>query len=191
MKKIMLAVASVAMAGSLAVCAQEPDDAVVTESQRDTDQSMEERQQDPTVASDYDRERTSTGPADTRVSQHDQASEQSDGMGMGMGMDVSTMTAAELKGKKVLTLTGEEIGEIDEVGISGTRQERVATVEVGGFLGISEKTIAIPLSELQSSVSGEDSVKTSLTRTSIETLPEFDESDFSADDEDDDDDEGF
>ncbi len=183
MKKIMLAVASLAMAGSLAVCAQEPDDAKVTESQRDTDQSMEERQQDPAVASDYDRERTSSGPADTRVSQQDQAGEQSDGMGT--GMDLSAMTAAELEGKKVLTLTGEEIGEIDKVGISGTQQARVATVEVGGFLGISEKTIAIPLSELQPSVSGEDSVKTSLTRTSIETLPEFDESDFSADDDDD------
>lgn len=180
MKKIMLAVASLVMAGSLAACAQEPDDAVVTESQRDTDRSMDERQQDPAVASDYDREKTRSGPADMRAGQQDQAGEHSDGMGMHM----SDMTADELKGKKVLTLTGEEIGEIDDVGMSATLQARVATVEVGGFLGISEKTIAIPLSELQSSVSGEDSVKTSMTRTSIEALPEFDESDFSADDED-------
>lgn len=179
MKKIMLAVASLAMAGSLAVCAQEPDDAIVTESQRDTDRSMDERQQDSTIASDYDREKTRSGPTDTRADQQGQAGEHSDGM----GNDLSGMTAAELKGKKVLTLTGEEVGEIDEVGMSATQQARVATVEVGGFLGISEKTIAIPLSELQSSVSGDDSVKTSLTRTSIEALPEFDESDFSADDE--------
>lgn len=183
MKKIMLAVASLVMAGSLAVCAEEPEDTVITESQRDTDRSMDERQQEPAVASDYDTERTRSGPADTQAAQQDQAGEQRDGMGM--GNDMSGMTAAELKGKKVLTLTGEEIGEIDEVGTSGTQQERVATVEVGGFLGISEKTIAIPLSELQSSVSGEDSVTTSLTRTSIEAQPEFDESDFSADDEDD------
>lgn len=184
MKKIMLAVASLVMAGSLAVCAQEPDEDIMSESQRDTDQSMDERQQDPAVASDYDRDRTRSGPADTRASQQSQADEDRDSMGM--GNDLSRMTAEELEGKTVLTLTGEEIGEIDDVGMSASQQARVATVEVGGFLGISEKTIAIPLSELQPSVSGEDSVKTSLTRTSIEALPEFDESDFSADDEDDD-----
>ncbi|MEX2494493.1 MAG: PRC-barrel domain-containing protein [Woeseia sp.] len=183
MKKIMLAVASLVMAASLAVCAEEPDEDIVSESQPDTDRSMDERQQDPAVASDYDRERTRSGPADTRASQQSQAGENPDSMGM--GNDLSGMTAEELKGKTVLTLTGEEIGEIGEVGTSGTQQERVATVEVGGFLGISEKTIAIPLSELQPSVSGEDSVKTSLTRTSIEARPEFDESGFTADDEDD------
>lgn len=184
MKKIMLATASLVMAGSLAACAQEPDEDIVSESQQDTGQSMDERQQDPAVASDYDRDRTRSGPADTRASQQSPADESRDGMGM--GNDLSQMTAEELKGKTVLTLTGEEIGEIDDVGMSASQQARVATVEVGGFLGISEKTIAIPLSDLQASGTGDDSVKTSMTRTSIEAQPEFDESDFSADDDDDD-----
>ncbi|MEX0706864.1 MAG: PRC-barrel domain-containing protein [Woeseia sp.] len=183
MKKIMLALASLVMAGSLAVCAQEPNEDIVSESQRDTDQSMNERQQDPAVASDYDRDRTRSEPADTRASRQSQAGENRDGMGM--GNDLSRMTAEELEGKKVLTLTGEEIGEIDDVGMSVSQQARVATVEVGGFLGISEKTIAIPLSDLQASGSGDDSVRTSMTRTSIENLPDFDDSDFSPDDEDD------
>lgn len=185
MKKIMLTVASLGMAGSLAVSAQEqettpyePNKDIVTETQSDIDRSMGERQQDSPVVSDYDKETSQSGTTDTQTGQHTEAGQHGDGM----GKDLSGMTADELEGKKVLTLTGEEVGEIDDVGTSATQQARVATVEVGGFLGIGEKTIAIPLSELQSAVSDEDSVRTSMTRTSIEALPEFDESDFTADD---------
>lgn len=218
MKKIMLTVASLGMAGSMAVYAQEqettpyePNADIVTESQSDINRSMGESQQDSPVVSDYDRETSESGTADTEAGQYGQAdqpsqtSEYGDDSGTAetqagqygeadqhsqtgehgddMGTDLSGMTAEELEGKKVLTLTGEEVGEIDDVGTSATQQARVATVEVGGFLGVGEKTIAIPLSELQSSVSDEDSVRTSMTRTSIEALPEFDESDFSADDD--------
>lgn len=219
MKKIMLTVASLGMAGSMAVYAQdqettpyEPNRDIVTESQSDIDRSMGERQQDSAVVTDYDKETSESGTADTQAGQYgqddqydsqagqhgedsetaetqagqyDQADQhsQTGEYGDDMGTDLSGMTAEELEGKKVLTLTGEEVGEIDDVGTSATQQARVATVEVGGFLGIGEKTIAIPLSELQSSVSDEDSVRTSMTRTSIEALPEFDESDFSADDD--------
>jgi sporulation protein YlmC with PRC-barrel domain len=202
MKKIILTVASLGMAGSMAVYAQdqettpyEPNRDIVTESQSDIDRSMGERQHDSPVVSDYDKEShdktTQSGTADTQAGQYGQDETQAgqygqadDGQyGDGMGSDLSGMTAEELEGKKVLTLTGEEVGEISDVGTSATQQARVATVEVGGFLGIGEKTIAIPLSELQSSVSDEDSVRTSMTRTSIEALPEFDENDFTADDE--------
>ncbi|MGH8168746.1 MAG: PRC-barrel domain-containing protein, partial [Woeseiaceae bacterium] len=96
------------------------------------------------------------------------------------GTDLSGMTAQELSGKSVVTATGDEIGEIGEIGYSATHQERVATVEVGGFLGVGEKRIAIPLSELEP---GEDdtSVQTSLTRESIEAQEEFDEAGFTVD----------
>ncbi len=192
MKKIILTVASLGMAGSMAVYAQnqettpyEPNRDIVTESQRDLDRSMGERQHDSPVQSDYDKERhdktTQSGTTDTQ-GQYGQDKTKT-GQHGGMGKDLSAKTAEELEGKKVVTLTGEEVGEINDVGTSATRQARVATVDVGGFLGIGEKTIAIPLSELQSSVSDEDSVRTSMTRTSIEALPEFDESDFTADDE--------
>lgn len=217
MKKIILTVASLGMAGSMAVYAQsqdttpyEPNKDIVTESQADIDRSMGQRQQDSPVVSDYDKESSQSGTTDTQSGQYGQDDQYGDSSGTAdtqageygqdetqagqyghaddgqhghMGNDLSAMTAEELEGKKVLTLTGEEVGEIDDVGTSATQQARVATVEVGGFLGIGEKTIAIPLSELQSSVSDEDSVRTSMTRTSIEALPEFDDSDFTADDE--------
>jgi hypothetical protein len=204
MKKLTFTIASLGLAGGLAMTAQaqetepyDPNRDVVTESDRDRHSSMGERQQDTPVESEYDRnptEQSSTqhSPTDTdpavtppAVTQptETQAGQSSQQMGHA-GSDLSGLTAEELEGKKVLTLTGEEVGEIEEVGRSATQQARVATVDVGGFLGIGEKTIAIPLSELEPSVSGEDeAVRTSMTRTSIEALPEFDEADFTAEDE--------
>jgi hypothetical protein len=201
MKKLTFTIASLGLAGGLAMTAQaqetepyDPNRDVVTESDRDRQSSMGERQQDTPVESEYDRnpteqsstqqsttdtQPTETYPAETEAGQSSQQ------MGHA-GSDLSGMTAEELEGKKVLTLTGEEVGEIEDVGRSATQQARVATVDVGGFLGIGEKTIAIPLSELEPSVAGSDgdgAVQTSMTRTSIEALPEFDEADFTAEDE--------
>lgn len=194
MKKLTFTIASLGLAGGLAMTAQaqesepyDPNRDVVTESEQDRHSSMGERQQDSPVESDYDRNpteqsstqqsATDTYPTETQAGQSSQQTGHA-------GSDLSALTAEELEGKKVLTLTGEEVGEIEDVGRSATQQARVATVDVGGFLGIGEKTIAIPLSELEPSVSGEDeAVRTSMTRTSIEALPEFDEADFTAEDE--------
>jgi sporulation protein YlmC with PRC-barrel domain len=93
--------------------------------------------------------------------------------------DLSEMSADKLSGKSVVTAEGEEIGEIDEVGYSSTHQERVAVIEVGGFLGVGEKRIALPLSELQ--IGADDEVETTMTRDSIEMQEEFDEAGFTAD----------
>jgi sporulation protein YlmC with PRC-barrel domain len=93
--------------------------------------------------------------------------------------DMSEMSADKLSGKSVVTAEGEEIGEIDEVGYSSTHQERVAVIEAGGFLGVGEKRIAVPLSELQIGTDGD--VQTTMTRDSIEMQEEFDEAGFTAD----------
>ena len=90
--------------------------------------------------------------------------------------DLTELSASELEGKVVKTATGEEIGEIDAVWTSSTApDERVATVEVGGFLGMGEKTIAIPVSDLQQ-LTTDDSYETSMTRGTIEAQPDFDQS---------------
>lgn len=102
-----------------------------------------------------------------------------------MGKGLSAMTAEDLKGMKVVSSTGEEIGEISDVGKSDGSSERVAAVDVGGFLGVGEKTIAIPLSELEKSVSDEDSARTMMTRETLESQPELDDSMFTSDEDED------
>lgn len=185
MKKSILVIAGLSLASGLAVAQEQEDQAfnpnrdIVTEPQSDPQTSMGEQQNDTAVESDYGTEAESTqGSAAQSTSSSSSTSMTTDGS---MGEGLSAMTADELEGKKVVTLTGEEIGEIGEVGESSAHGGRIATVEVGGFLGIGEKTIAIPLSELDKSAADEDSVRTNLTRASIESEAEFDDSDFTPD----------
>lgn len=94
-----------------------------------------------------------------------------------MGHDVTQMSSDELSGKTVMTTEGEEIGTVEQVGYSSTHQETVATVNVGGFLGVGEKLIAIPLSDLQ--MGSDDSLQTTMSRQEIESAQEFDASSLS------------
>jgi sporulation protein YlmC with PRC-barrel domain len=183
MNRTILVIASLSLASGLAVAQEQEDQEfnpnrdIVSEPKPEPQTSMDEQQQDTPVQGDYGSEPTqgaatqSTDPASSTMSEGT------------TDEGLSNMTAEELEGKKVVTMSGEEIGEIGEVGKSPAHTGRIATVEVGGFLGIGEKTIAIPLSELDKSVSDEDSVRTSMTRSSIESQPEFDESGFTPDDE--------
>lgn len=96
--------------------------------------------------------------------------------GQGMATGLADMSVEELKGKSLVTESGEEIGQITSVGQSEEHQERVAVVDVGGFLGVAEKSIAIPLSELEMSANG--NIVTSLSKESIESRESFDEQGF-------------
>lgn len=87
--------------------------------------------------------------------------------------DLSRMSAEELSGKSVMTAEGEEVGTIEQVGYSSMHQDKVAAVNVGGFLGVGEKVIAIPLSDLQMSSSGEG-LETTMSRDEIQSAEEFD-----------------
>ena len=65
------------------------------------------------------------------------------GMSAGQGI-----TADQLEDKKVVNNTGEEIGEVEKIVRSKDDNKLHAVVEVGGVLGMGEKEVAMPLSEL-------------------------------------------
>lgn len=181
MNRTILVIAGFSLASGLAVAqeqedqAYDPDRDIVTEPKSEPQTSMGERQQDTEAQSDYGSEPTQGSATQSTTPTTPTMSEGTTSEGL------TNMTAEELEGKKVVTLTGEEVGEIGEVGESPAHGGRIATVEVGGFLGVGEKTIAIPLSDLDKSVSDEDSVRTTMTRSSIESQAEFDESGFTPD----------
>lgn len=210
MKKQVAIAVGLALAGNMALAAQEqgstqdydPNRDIVTETERDRGVTMDAPRQDTPVQSDYGTEPETQTDSDMSTDPYgtDQAQSQSQTDTYGTesdtdtrqsastwedtaGDDMADMTAAQLKGKSVVTSTGEEIGEIDDVGYSATHQERVAVIEAGGFLGVGEKRIAVPLSELEPG--SDDSVKTSLDRDTIESQEEFDEAGFTADQTDD------
>lgn len=181
MNRTILVIAGLGLASGLAVAQEQEDQEfnpnrdIVTEPKSEPQTSMGEQQQETEVQSDYGQESTQSSDMHTTTPTDPTMSEGTRSAGL------TDMTADELEGKKVVTLTGEEVGEIGEVGESPAHGGRIATVEVGGFLGIGEKTIAIPLSDLDKSVSDEDSVQTSMTRSMIESQAEFDESGFTPD----------
>jgi sporulation protein YlmC with PRC-barrel domain len=187
MKKTTLLIASCGLASGLAMAAQEQDtetygsDPEMTQDQSDYGTA---RPADPSETMgqeqmDQEQEQQTT---EYGTEQTDPAYQAQDRQSTRHGSkDLSQVSASKLVGKTVTTSTGEEIGQIDEVWKSTNTGERVAVVEAGGFLGVGERVIAIPVSDLQQASSG-DGYQTSMTRGSIENHPEFDESGYSRED---------
>ena len=63
--------------------------------------------------------------------------------------DTSKLRAEELLGKDVVNLNGNEVGEIGDVVMDRDGKVAYAVVDVGGFLGMGEKQVAVPFDELR------------------------------------------
>ena len=86
---------------------------------------------------------------------------------------ISSEEAAQLEGKNVLSSQGEDVGEISEIVRSKADNELHAVVDVGGFLGIGARSVAIPVQQGQI---GEDgNLQVPLSREQLERLPEYDD----------------
>jgi len=208
MKKTAAIATGLALSVSMALAQEQgttedydPNRDIVTETEPDRDMGMDTTRQDSPVQSEYGTEPQTQTESDMRTDPYgtDQSQSQTDtttetdtySSQTEAGTsdrsewkdkahkDVSQMSSEKLSGKSVVTATGEEIGEIDEIGYSATHQERVAVIEAGGFLGVGEKRIAVPLSELE--IDADGNVNTTMTRDSIEMQEEFDEAGFTAD----------
>jgi len=86
---------------------------------------------------------------------------------------ISEMTVGDLVGKKVYEPNGDTIGDIDYiVGSSGSAD---AVIGIGGFLGLGEYTVALPLSEFTYDAE-QQMVKLDTTKDALKEQPEYDES---------------
>jgi hypothetical protein len=90
--------------------------------------------------------------------------------------ELSTLGTDEIVGKTVVSQQGEEIGEIDEVIIDTSTDQQLAVIDVGGFLGIGEKSVAVSFDQLQLSDDGR--VQSDLTRETLQSQPEYDPAQF-------------
>lgn len=83
------------------------------------------------------------------------------------------LTADELVGRTVIGATGEEIGDIDDVVLGRDDQSLYAVLEVGGFLGVGARNIAVPFERLV--VGSEDSLMLQgMTKEELTSLPPYD-----------------
>jgi hypothetical protein len=90
--------------------------------------------------------------------------------------------ANDITGERVYDSTGEWIGEVSEMVVKDEKTEMVvkdektwAIVDVGGFLGIGEKPVALDLSELDIATDANNDVRvsTAFTKEELEAMPEY------------------
>lgn len=86
--------------------------------------------------------------------------------------DLESMATDELVGKTITSRDGQEIGDVDEIVTDPTTQQKFAVVDVGGFLGVGQKSIVIGLDELQMA-QGDDKIQSDLTREELQTKTEY------------------
>src|SRR5690606_23227046 len=75
----------------------------------------------------------------------------------------------ELVGNNVVTPDGDDLGEISGVARSRADDDMHALIDVGGFLGIGERTVALPLDRLERNQDGD--IVTRMSREELEQLP--------------------
>ena len=89
---------------------------------------------------------------------------------------LDTLGSEEIVGKAVVSQQGEEIGDIQEVVMDPNSQQQLAVIDVGGFLGVGEKSVAVAFDQLQLSEDGR--VRSDLTRETLQSQPEYDPAQF-------------
>jgi len=81
------------------------------------------------------------------------------------------LSADQLLGAKVSNASGDTIGEIGDLMVDSKNQVTKAIVEVGGFLGIGSKNVAVDLSELKQGA--DNGFVSTMTKDELTKLPEY------------------
>ena len=93
-----------------------------------------------------------------------------------MERDMATMTAEELEGAELYGSNDERIGEISQLVIAESGKIQDVVVDIGGFLGIGEKSVALPMQDLtfRSSDVGDVRAYVNATQEELENMPSAD-----------------
>jgi sporulation protein YlmC with PRC-barrel domain len=81
-------------------------------------------------------------------------------------------SADQLIGAEVQNASGKEIGEIEDLIIDSDNKVNKAIVEVGGFLGLGSKHVAVNIDQLKHG-GKKDGFVTTMTKEELKTLPEY------------------
>lgn len=96
--------------------------------------------------------------------------------GEGQMVDYATMVEGDLVGKRVYGPNNEDVGEISAVSLDADKKITAAVVDVGGFIGIGEKPVALSADMLTlapGADGGEPVFRVSMTQEQLEALPTY------------------
>jgi sporulation protein YlmC with PRC-barrel domain len=82
------------------------------------------------------------------------------------------LSADKLIGTNIYDPSGSEIGEVKDLVVDSDNRINKAIVEVGGFLGVGSKYVAVDIAQLKQSGKKKGFV-TSMTKEELKTLPEY------------------
>lgn len=86
----------------------------------------------------------------------------------------SHMLGSDLIGASVTNSSGDSIGKTSDVLVDkGSKTVDAVVIDVGGFLGIGSKSVAIPLDKLTIGARPDEGVRTAMTKEQLESLPAF------------------
>jgi sporulation protein YlmC with PRC-barrel domain len=88
----------------------------------------------------------------------------------------NSVLASQFMGQPVYTAANENIGEINDLIMTKELDNIVAIVGVGGFLGIGEKDVAIPIGDINAVKDENNTLRLTITasKEQLEALPVFD-----------------
>jgi len=90
-------------------------------------------------------------------------------------LDVSTVAsgyrASKIIGASIVNEANDKIGEIDDLIVTRTDRVPYAIVSVGGFLGMGERFVAVPMGDL--TFSNDKTLLPGATKTMLEAMPAF------------------
>jgi hypothetical protein len=89
------------------------------------------------------------------------------------GKIVGNHSPDKLMGSDLVNIKGESIAEIEDLLVNRHGVIRLAIVEVGGFLGIGSRTVAVDINRLMPIVDEEKKVRAMMTKDQLERMPEF------------------
>jgi sporulation protein YlmC with PRC-barrel domain len=88
----------------------------------------------------------------------------------------TAVLASQFMGQSVYTAANENVGEINDLIMNKDLDTIVAVVGVGGFLGIGQKNVAIPIDDITVVKDTDNTMRLTINETKehLEALPDFD-----------------
>jgi sporulation protein YlmC with PRC-barrel domain len=93
------------------------------------------------------------------------------------GTIAGNYSADDLMGRDIVDNDGNNVGEISDLLIGSDGSIQNVLVDVGGFLGIGTRTVALDLNQIQMAQGDADEMVVSMTKEQIENLPPVERND--------------